>query len=118
MLNRKRNIVTNKQIEAIADQVVNLIFPIFGNFQGNVSGKITGRLRNRFKQFVFVPTFPFMTFNFSANDVESIKVIDKEIVVTLNEEEKKKKRKKKKIIPIIKETTSIDLTNPLVVGNL
>jgi hypothetical protein len=98
----KKGIITDKHVEAIAGQTIKLIFTIFGNFQANISGSVTARLRNRFKQFVFVPTFPFMSLAFAAHDVQSIEVTDDGIVVTLGqEEEKPKRRKKKKALPVV-----------------
>lgn len=98
MSNKKKLVFTEKHLESIADKNVTLIFSIFGNFQGRVVGKIVGRKRNRFKQFVFVPTFPFMTFIFSVSDVENIEFSNSNgVVISLdpNYEPPKKKRKKK-----------------------
>ena len=115
MSNHKKNIITEKHIESIADQTVRLIFPIFGNLQANISGKIVGRIRNRFKQFVFTPTFPFMTLNFSSGDVEKIEITDGGIVITLEktDESKKRRKKKKKEAPVVasEPDIAIDLTN-------
>ena len=101
MSNHKKNIVTEKHIETITDQNIKLVFTIFGNFQANITGKITGRVRNRFKQFIFIPTFPFMSFAFSVGDVEKIELIDEGIVVNLFKVEEKKKRRKKKKVPSV-----------------
>lgn len=114
MSKKKKLVFTEKHLEAIADKTIVLVFPFFGNFEGRISGKITGRIRNRFKQFVFVPTFPFMTFAFSLSDVENIEFSDHDIIVTLNEtyEPPKKKRKKKKTSLVTEENPSINLNEP------
>ena len=111
MSKKKKIEFTEKHLEAIADKTVMLVFSIFGTFQGRINGKITGRMRNRFKQFVFVPTFPFMTFAFSIGDVENIEFTDQGIVVVLNEhyEPPKRKRKKKKASPVVAAESEMDL---------
>ena len=114
-LSRKRKIeITEKHLEAISNQSILLVYPMFGAVQGRITGKITGRLRNRFRQFMFVPTFPFMTFAFSKHDVKNVEFADKGIVVTLGwAPEPKKRRKKKKPAPkVVAMEPDIDLNEP------
>jgi len=117
MSNHKKKLITDKHIELIAHQDIKLIFPVFGNVTLNIPGKITGRIRNRFKQFVFSPTFPFMSVAFASSDVEKMEVIDNDLIITLNQvEEKKKRRKKKKPLPVVEIEPSdapIDLNKPV-----
>ena len=88
--------VKNKHLEFIADKAIKAVFPIFGMLTAHIDGKITGRIRNRFRTYVFTPTFPFMCFAFTAGDVEKIDVTDSGILLYLGQELKKKKRHKKK----------------------
>lgn len=108
--------IKNKHLELIADKTIKAVFPIFGMLTAYIDGKITGRIRNRFKTFVFLPTFPFMCFTFSASDVEKIDVTNSGIVLYLNktEEKKKKRRKKKPALPVveIEPEIPIDLNGP------
>lgn len=113
MSNHKKQIIKNKHLELIADKPIKVVFPIFGMLTAHIDGKITGRIRNRFKTFVFMPTFPFMCFTFTASDVELLDITDTGIVLYLNKtEEKKKKRRKKNPespVVVIEPETPIDL---------
>lgn len=111
MSKKSKIVYTEKHLEAIADKSIVLVWTFFGTFQCRIGGKITGRMRNRFKQFVFVPTFPFMTLAFSVHDVQNIEFSDKAIVVTLdvNWNPPKKKRKKKKALPVVAAEIEVDL---------
>ena len=117
MSQNKKDTVTDKHIELLADQPITLVYPLFGNFQGNIPGKITGRVRNRFKQFIFTPTFPFMSFYFTSSDVVNIQIIKNAVFLVLGKtEEKKKRRKKKKALPVVEieaADKSIDLNKPI-----
>lgn len=101
--NMKKVNITEKHIEAVADKTITAIISLLGNCQYHVQGKITGRLRNRFKTFVFTPTFPVMFFTFSVGDVEKIDITESGIVLTMNHPEGKPKhrRKKKKSPPVV-----------------
>lgn len=99
----KQVTITEKHIAAIADKNVLVVISLFGNCQGRIPGKVTERLRNRFKQFVFTPKFPFMDIIFSVGDVEKIDITDDGVTLTLNQvvEAPKRRRKKKKSLPVI-----------------
>jgi len=117
MSTKNKSTITDKHIELLANQEITLVYPLFGNFQENIPGKITGRVRNRFKQFVFVPTFPTTSFYFATSDVVKIEVIQNTVFVVLGKtEEKKKRRKKKKPLPVVEiepEPVEIDLSKPV-----
>ena len=99
----KKVTITEKHVEAIADKTITVIIFLFGHCHCHISGKITGRLRNRFKTFVFTPSFPIMFFTFSVGDVEKIDENENGITVTLNcvEGKPKRRRKKKKAPPVV-----------------
>lgn len=99
----KKISITEKHIEAIADKTIKAVISLFGNCHCHIQGKITGRLRNRFKTFVFTPTFPIMFFTFSVGDVEKIDYTEAGVLLTLNrvDEAPKRRRKKKKPAPVV-----------------
>ena len=109
--------ITHKDIEEISDKEITICFTISGTFQAHFLGKIVARLRNRFKQYVFIPSTPFATFCFSSGDIKKIERLGDGFVLTINDPfTKKKKRKKKKSASILPEKTPqkvIDLSNPV-----
>jgi len=112
----KKASINEKHIEAIADKTISVIIYLFGNCHQHIQGKVTGRIRNRFKTFVFTPTFPFCYFTFSIGDVEKIEITEnKGIVMTLNRiiEAPKRRRKKKKPAPVVaaEPDAVVDLSN-------
>lgn len=109
--------ITEKHIEAITNKNILLDFPIYGNVNIRLFGRIIGRMRNRFKQYIFIPTISFSSIRFAASDVSDIEP-DAEFGLILSlknieNEPKKRKRKKKKIAlksVAMESNTAIDLT--------
>lgn len=98
----KKPVITEKHIEAILDENVLLDFPLYGNVNIRLFGRIIGRVRNRFKQYIFIPTIAFSSVRFSIGDVSCIEP-DMEFghIVSLKNIEKeprKRKRRKKKVV--------------------
>lgn len=114
-MSKKKATISEKHIEAISAKTVTAVVSLFGHCHLNIQGKITGRLRNRFKTFVFTPTFPFCYFTFSVGDVEKIDYTETGVIVTLNRvaaddsAPKRRRRKKKKAPPVVAAETEIDL---------
>ena len=105
--------ITEKHIEAITSKNVLLDFPMYGNFRARLFGRIVGRLRNRFKQYIFIPTIPFSSFYFASGDVEMIEP-DSEFgfiikIKNTDNEPKRRRRKKKPVLKAVMAEAPIDL---------
>lgn len=130
--------ITQKHVEALVDRNIILIFTLSGTFKAQFYGKIVGRLRTRFKQYIFVPNTPFVSFYFSVGDVEKIELDDGVFIVKLGvnpgpaTEKKRGKKKSKKVrsrkkanrakktkfptVAVEPEISVIDLSNTIVVS--
>lgn len=115
--------ITEKHIENLFGQNIILVTPLTdsGTFKGQFYGKIVGRLRTRFKQYIFAPLAPFVSFYFSVSDVEKIEKNDDVFILRIginpaSEAPIKRKRKTKKNTKKNKSKKApvIDLTNNVI----
>ena len=111
----KKPTIKEKHIEAVSGKNIIMDFPMYGGFSARLFGRIVGRLRDRFKHYIFIPTIPYSSFQFTVNDVESIEP-DAEfgfilkIKNTDNEPKKRRRKKKVKLAVVAAELeTPIDL---------
>lgn len=112
----KNPTIKEKHVEAISRKNILIQFPLYGNFTAKLFGRIVGRIRDRFKHYIFIPSIPFSSFQFTVNDVESIEP-DSEfgfILKIKNADNKPKKRRRKKKIKLI----AVEAEVPIDISNL
>jgi hypothetical protein len=110
--------IKEKHIEVISGKNILMDFPMYGNFNARLFGRIVGRQRDRFKHYVFIPTIPYSSFQFTISDVESIEP-DAEFgfilkIKNTDNEPKRRRRKKKKPAPVVAAEPEINLNQEIV----